>query len=84
MSSPRVTLHGESWLALETVAEVFACEVTFVHAVFERGLLGQGERVDDVLFVRCALLDRVARIVRLSVHDGYALETIEALLALEG
>ncbi|MFT7465475.1 MAG: hypothetical protein ACI9EF_003844 [Pseudohongiellaceae bacterium] len=84
MTELRITLHGESWLAIETVAEVFSCEVTLVRAVYDRGLLGPGEQVGQALFVRCALLDRVARIVRLSVHQGFELETIEALLALEG
>ena len=80
MTSVRITLHGESWITIETVAETFACEVSLVRQVYERGLLGPGERVDQALFVRTAMLDRVAVIVRMHVHQGLGLSAIEVLL----
>lgn len=83
MTSSRITLHGESWIAIEAVAETFACETALVLEVYELGMLGTGERVGKVLFVRTALLDRVATIVRLHVHQGFELATIEVLLELE-
>jgi len=80
MTSVRITLHGESWIAIETVAETFACEVSLVRQVYELGLLGPGEQVDQALFVRTAMLDRVAIIVRMHVHQGLELSAIEVLL----
>lgn len=80
MTNVRITLHGESWIAIETVAETFACEASLVHQVYELGLLGTGERVEQSLFVRTAMLDRVAIIVRMHVHQGLELSAIEVLL----
>jgi len=80
MSKVRLTLHGESWIRLEAVAEVYACDRELMAAAFEQGLLGPGQRVDRVLFVRTAVLDRAATIVRMHVHQGLELAAVAVLL----
>lgn len=64
MSHPKVVIRGEAYLAIDTIAECFEVETTWVEAVYRRGLLGAGEERDKVTYVEAGMLDRVAEIQR--------------------
>lgn len=83
MTVTRTRIRGESYLTLETVAECYQCEVSWVRAVYAEGLLGPGVVRSGRVLVRSAVLDRVATVYRLSVHQGVPLETVSVLLGPE-
>ncbi len=61
-------IAGETYLALETVAECFDCEVAWVERVYALGLLGRGEMIEGRVAIPAASLERVATVRRLCVH----------------
>lgn len=69
-------IEGELWLTLETVAECYRVEVTWVREVYARGLLGPGTDVEQTTAVAAAALDRMARVLRLHQLEGLHLEGI--------
>lgn len=75
-----ISIRGEAYLTLETVASCYEVEVEWVEEVYEHGLIGRGERVGDSTAVAAEMLDRVARILQLSRQLGINLEGIAALL----
>lgn len=70
MSGATVWRGDEAYLRLETVAELYHVRVVWLREVAERGLLGPLEPDDDGPLIACVQLDRVATIVRLSLHLG--------------
>lgn len=80
----RVTIHGETFFALTTIAECYSIDVAWVRQVYDYGLLGRGEQVDDDVCVPAEMLDRVAVIRRLQVQAGVNLEGIAILLEKRG
>lgn len=78
--SARITIHGESFVTLSTVAECFHVQSTWVREVYDAGLLGRGETVGADLAIAAEQLDRVAMIQRLHRHYGLDLATIEIVL----
>jgi len=75
-----VRIEGEIHLRIEDLSECYACEASWLRQAYEFGLLGRGRvhHGEVVLSVRC--LDRVAEVVRLGHHHGFALETIAVVL----
>ena len=65
MTSLRVTIHGETYVTLDTVAECYHCEVEWVEQIYGLGLLGSGELVEGRPAIPARKLDRLAEIVRL-------------------
>jgi len=79
----RVVIEGESYLSLETVAECYHCEVSWVREVYEFGLLGSGRRVGSDVVIPSHVLDRLAAIIRLSRYYGLNLAGIALALDLD-
>jgi hypothetical protein len=76
----RLTIHGECFVTLSSVAECFHVHSAWIREVYDFGLLGRGEHVGDDLAIAAAQLDRVATIQRLHRHYGLDLATIEIVL----
>lgn len=70
MSSVVVLRDGEAYLRLVTVAELYRVRVVWLREVAERGLLGPLQPSAEGPLIACVQLDRVATLVRLSVHLG--------------
>ena len=80
MSSKALSFRGQLYLTLETVADCYRVEVSWVEEVYELGLLGRGERVGDSTAVAAAMLDRLGRILRLHHQQGINLAGILRIL----
>jgi hypothetical protein len=76
VSGATVWRGDEPYLHLETVAEIYRVRAIWLREVAERGLLGPLESGDDGPLIACVQLDRVATIVRLSVHLGLDLSQL--------
>lgn len=76
-----LSIRGETYLTLETVARCYEVEVTWVEECYDLGLLGPGERVGEATAVAAAMLDQVARILRLHRQLDINLAGIATLLA---
>ena len=83
MSQQRV-IHGEVYLTLETVAECYEVEVTWVREVYDVGLLGTGEPVEHSIAIAARMLDRLAEVRRLTLQTGVNLPGIVMLLERRG
>jgi hypothetical protein len=70
VSAQALWRRDEPYLRLETVAEIYHVRAVFLREVADAGLLGPLEPGDDGPLIACVQLDRVAAIVRLSVHLG--------------
>ena len=79
MSERAVFRGDEPYLRLETVAEIYRVRAVWLREVAERGLLSL-EPGDDGPLIACVQLDRVAAIVRLSVHLGLDVAELAAEL----
>jgi hypothetical protein len=79
----KITIEGESYLSLYSVAECFACEPSWVEDVYAHGLLGHGHRHEGEVVILSRLLDRVATIRRFNVYYGVHLTAISVLLEHE-
>jgi hypothetical protein len=75
-----VYIREQAYVTLATIAECYACSETLVHEIYDVGLLGTGEVLDQVTLVPAELLDRVAWILRLSTVHGLDLDIIVHLL----
>lgn len=75
-----ITIRGELWLTLETVAECYEVETTWVREVYEHGLLGAGEPVGGSIAIAAVELDRLAQVLRLNRQQGLDLLAVMALL----
>lgn len=82
LTGVRVTLRGESWIRADAAAACYACDLALVESALALGLLGPGERVGSLLFLRTVMLDRLAVIVRLHLHHEIPLGAVAALLEL--
>lgn len=78
-----VTIRGEHYVTLPDVAATFEVELTWVQEVYDFGLLGPGEPVDDTIAIASRLLDRVAAIRRLNRVQGVNLAGIAVILPAE-
>lgn len=81
MSLVRIELRGEVFVTLASAAEAYRVEVRWVEQVYERGLLGPGERVGAEIALAEAELDRLASVVRWHRHCGLELDVVAALCA---
>ncbi|MEM9800657.1 MAG: hypothetical protein AAGA20_10045 [Planctomycetota bacterium] len=72
-----IVVEGESFLAIETVAEVFHVDVVVLREAYAVGLLGRCLERERKVLVAARSLDRVARLVRMRAVLGLDLETIE-------
>lgn len=68
MSEQPLWRRDEPYLRLETVAELYRVRAVWLREVADAGLLGPLEPDDDGPLIACVQLDRVATLVRLSVH----------------
>ena len=59
-----VETEGETYYFLEEVAQWYEVETSFLLAVYERGLLGRGRRIDERPAIAAPLVDRVAAVLR--------------------
>jgi hypothetical protein len=80
VKSVRVTIHGESYMSLEAVAECYDCEVAWMRDVYALGLLGSGRTFEGTLVIRTSMLDRVATIRRLHLYQGLDLALVGVFL----
>ena len=78
--STLVEIHGELFVTLETAAECYRVEVTWLEQVQRLGLLGPAERMGNSFLFPAADLDRLAAILRWHRHHGVELETVVAFL----
>jgi hypothetical protein len=67
----KITIEGESYLSLYSVAECFACEPSWVEDVFAHGLLGHGHRHEGEVVILSRLLDRVAMLWLMATTPSY-------------
>jgi hypothetical protein len=70
MTNVRLTIRGETYLTLETVAACYQCEIAWVEQIYGLGLLGSGENVEGHTAIPARMLERLAEIVRLVRHHG--------------
>jgi hypothetical protein len=86
VSTGWLVIKGETHVTLAAAAECYAVRVEWVREVFELGLLGPGEVVEDAggeaVAVVAAALDRLAEIIRLHRHHGMDMDEVERFLAL--
>ena len=75
-----VYIREEAYVTLATIADCYECSETWVREVYEVGLLGTGEILDDRTWVPAEAMDRIARILRLSTVHGLELDVIVHLL----
>jgi len=71
---------SETFLALETIAGCYGVEVRLIRTLYARGLFGPGEPRGEDVALPTRRLDRVAEVLRLHVHVGVDLTTLELLL----
>lgn len=81
MNSHRLHLHGELYLTLETVAECYHIEISWVREVYDQGLLGEGANVRGSIAIAASMLDRFAEVQRLRRQTGLDLVAIAAMLS---
>jgi hypothetical protein len=79
---PKLTIHGEMYVTLSSLADTYRVEVEWVREVYDYGLLGTGEHVDDDIAVTAAMLDRMAEVCRLHDLLGVNLPGIAIILDL--
>jgi hypothetical protein len=72
--------RSEGFVTLESAAEFYRVEITWIHEVYSRGLLGPGERHGASIAVPASELDRLASVLRLHRHLGLDLDAVAALL----
>ena len=77
-----VIIHGEAYITLRSLAATYELEVSWVREVYEYGLLGSGEAVDDDIAVVSDMLDRLAEVCRLHDRQGVNLAGIAIILDL--
>src|SRR5262249_17219680 len=82
MTTRTLILHGERYLTLAGIAELYALDPTWILEVYDYGLLGEGEHVGDEIAVAERLLDRVATIERLHRTHGANVPGIALILDL--
>jgi len=82
--SARLELRGERFVTLATAAECYRVELRWIEEVYAYGLLGVGERIDDVLVVPERELDRLAAVLRWHRHLGFELEAVLGFLSARG
>ena len=75
-----VYIREEAYVTLTTIAECYECSEAWVREVYDVGLLGAGEILDEGTLVPARSLDRVAWILRLSTVHGLELDVIAHLL----
>jgi len=75
-----VYIREEAYVALATIAECYECSEAWLREVYDVGLLGTGESLEETTWVRAEVMDRVAWILRLSVVHGLELDVIVHLL----
>jgi hypothetical protein len=80
MSRTTILLEGQSWITIETISECYGCEVAWVREACDYGLFGTARVHSGTLVLRVTVLDRVARVVRLSRYEGLGFEAIALLL----
>ena len=78
-----VAIRGETYLTLDTVAECYECEVTWVEEIYALGLLGAGESFDGLTAIPSRMLERVAQLQRLCHYHGIDPTMVELLLVKE-
>ena len=71
-----ISIRGQLYLTLETVADCYRVEVEWLHEVYETGLLGPGARVGDSMAIAACMLDRMGEILRLHRQQGINLAGI--------
>jgi hypothetical protein len=80
MSRTTILLEGRTWITIEAISECYECEVAWVREACDYGLFGTARVHAGTLVLRVTVLDRVARVVRLSRYEGLGFEAIVALL----
>jgi hypothetical protein len=75
-----VYIREDAYVALSTIAECYECSEAWLREVYDVGLLGAGESLEETTWVRAEAMDRVARILRLSAVHGLELDVIVHLL----
>jgi hypothetical protein len=75
-------IRGQTYITLRSLAATYELEVSWVREVYEYGLLGSGEAVDDDIAVVAAMLDRLAEVCRLHDRQGVNLAGIAIILDL--
>jgi len=81
--APRtVIIRGETYITLRSLADTYQLEVSWVREVYDYGLLGPGEPVDDDIAVVSDMLDRLAEVCRLHDLQGVNLPGIAIILDL--
>jgi len=83
MKLVRITLEGESYITLEGVAECYQCEVAWLREVYEFGLLGRGQVVQERIVIQSRMLDRVAEVIRMSIYQGVDLAAVAVFLDVD-
>ncbi len=80
MSDVVIRIEGHSWITFEAISECYECEVAWVREAYEVGLFGVARPHAGTLVLRATVLDRVARVLRLSRYEGLSFDAIVVLL----
>jgi hypothetical protein len=73
-------IRDEAYVTLSTIADCYECSESWIREIYDVGLLGTGEVLDELTWVRVEAMDRVARILRLTTVHGLELDVIAYLL----
>jgi hypothetical protein len=80
MTEVRIRIEGQTWISLEGICECYECDMSWLREAYEFGLLGGGRIHGGHLMLRITVLDRVARVLRMSRYEGLGFEAIVVLL----
>lgn len=80
MRAEHVLIRDRVYIPLPAVAECYQLEIEWLREVYEIGLLGAGERIEQETVIELAMLDRVAAVWRLNRVAGVNLEGVVLLL----
>jgi hypothetical protein len=80
MSELVIRIEGQAWVTIETICECYDCDIAWVREACEFGLLGTARPHAGTVVFRATVLDRVARVVRLSRYERLGFEAIVVLL----
>ncbi len=81
MTQRKLYIEETLYLSLETLAEIYSVEVTWMRRVYDRGLLGHGVDSESSICIPAVRLDLVATVVRL--HGRLGLDERQVSVAIE-
>lgn len=73
-------IEGELHLGFDEISQCYACDAAWMREAYEFGLFGPGRLHEGDIVLAARRLDRIADVVRLGFHQGWAFESIALIL----